>query len=179
MGMRNLKERNLRIVGMAETGMTQTVIAKRFRVSHSLIGIILKKHEVEQVTKAKRREIRKRMLEADDLERLWPTEQLLCAIGPMLMTWNALDRYFKKIGRTEISLREMMDMIVPEEDPRFGPDLIRAVDFVGKYGFWSVVHQLNSMDLGAKCNTEWRRRLDLLCKRWKITGEFPYHGEPE
>ena len=44
---------------------------------------------------------------------------------------------------------------------------------VGRKGFWSLVNRLTNLDLGGQFNEEWKRRLVILRREWKITGEFP------
>ena len=45
---------------------------------------------------------------------------------------------------------------------------------VGKQGFWSLVNRLTHLDLGGQFNEEWKRRLVILRREWRIVGEFPY-----
>ena len=38
------------------------------------------------------------------------------------------------------------------------PPLLRVCG-IGKKGFWSVVNGLTDMDMGNRCNEEWRKKL--------------------
>jgi hypothetical protein len=45
---------------------------------------------------------------------------------------------------------------------------------VGKIGFWSVVNGLTTMDLGSRCNEEWRKTLAKVKHEHRVTEATPY-----
>ena len=44
---------------------------------------------------------------------------------------------------------------------------------IGKKGFWCLVNGLTNMDLGNRCNEDWRKTLVMVKQNWKITGATP------
>jgi hypothetical protein len=109
----------------------------------------------------RRAKLREEIRAADDLERMWPVKDLLDAIGPIVVTRKRLLDHFAEVGKQQITLREFMDMCL--DAPVEGLDLMMSpllrVRGVGKIGFWSVVNGLTGMDLGDRCNEEWRKIL--------------------
>ena len=96
-----------------------------------------------------------------DLDRMWPVNDLVDAIGLIVVTRKRLLDHFAEVGKQQITLREFMDRCL--DAPVEGLDLMMSpllrVRGVGKIGFWSVVNGLTGMDLGDRCNEEWRKIL--------------------
>jgi hypothetical protein len=78
-----------------------------------------------------------------------------------VVTRKRLLDHFAEVGKQQITLREFMDRCL--DAPVEGLDLMMSpllrVRGVGKLGFWSVVNGLTGMDLGDRCNEEWRKIL--------------------
>lgn len=106
---------------------------------------------------------------------MWRVKDLADAIGLTGATKNRLLDHFVEEGKSQISLRELMDMCLqrPVEDRDFSMAPLLRVCGIGKYGFGCVVHGLTSMDLGSRCNEEWRERLVTVKKEAGITGATP------
>ena len=89
------------------------------------------------------------------------------------ITQNALIHNFEWDEIPEVSLRELMDLAIPERDhPKPGYLITPLLDCrcVGVEGFWSVVSGLTESNLGEKCNQEWRKRLARLRQALRIVG---------
>lgn len=116
------------------------------------------------------------MRSADDLDRLWPVNDLIDAIGLVAGAKNRLLDHFKEEGRVRISLRLLMDMCLEGAADKWGftsPPLLKVYG-IGKIGFWSVANGLTNLDLGNQCNDEWRTKLVKVKQWWRITGATPY-----
>jgi hypothetical protein len=90
----------------------------------------------------------------DDLEKLWPVEALIDAVGLIVVTKKRLLDHFVATGKEQISLRELMDMCLNapiEGRDWMSPPLLR-IRGVGKIGFWSEVNGLTGVDSGNRCN---------------------------
>jgi hypothetical protein len=110
------------------------------------------------------------------LDATWPAAEFVDAIRPLPVIVTRLKKYFEGLKASRISLRLLMDMAIPESlarAPEAGPPLLK-VEGVGKKGYWSVVNRLTNLDLGDRFEQEWRERLAVLVRAWRICGPFPY-----
>ena len=125
----------------------------------------------------RRAKLREAIRTADDPEKMWPVNDLIDVIGLIVVTKKRLLDHFVETGKERISLRELMDMCLdsPVEGRDYMmPPLLRVCG-IGKKGFWSVANGLTNMDLGSRCNEEWRgNRLPKVKRNWGITGATPY-----
>ena len=102
----------------------------------------------------RRAKLREEIRAADDLEKVWPVEDLIDAVGLIVVTKKRLMDHSVAVGKIQISLQELMDMCLdaPVEGSDFMWPPLYRVRGVGKIGFWSVVNGLTGMDLGSRCN---------------------------
>jgi hypothetical protein len=178
--MTKLQKRNKQILKRVEDGAAYAEVADEFRLSVSRIRILVKDQAAKEGADVTRTAMRNLFVKYDNLDFKWPIADLIETIGPMKWAKSALQKHFiRGIEKpAPMSLRDLMEMIVPENESPFSPPLMHVPN-IGKYGFFSIVHQLNAMDMGTKCNAEWKQRLAVLRERWKIKGKLPYHGEPD
>jgi transposase len=173
--MRKVQERNLQIVEMSRAGAPHAAIARQFNLSRSSVDVIVHKFEEQRQLAERSTRLRDEIRQADDLDREWPTGDILTALGLSTMTATALAKPFEQEA-TKTTTRCLMDLAVPVGDPSSSGDpfvgLIR-VRFVGKRGFWSVIHGIAHL-VGHRCDQEWQRRMILLRHRWQINGPLPY-----
>ncbi|MCX6922564.1 MAG: hypothetical protein NT154_05015 [Verrucomicrobia bacterium] len=103
-------------------------------------------------------------------------KDLLDAIGLSVATRKSLIYHFRAVDKREISLRELMDMCLdaPVEGLDFMMSPLLRVRGVGKKGFWSVANGLTGMDMGSRCNEEWRKKLLIVKQEHRVTGATPY-----
>lgn len=109
---------------------------------------------------------------ADDLDRSWPVEDLLNALGLIAMTRTALQNHWEEREMVTISLRRLMEMAHPITDANSDPDEfvlspLFGIRSIGKKGFWSVVKGINELQLEGRCYQEWRQRLVLILRSWR------------
>ena len=164
---------------MRYQGVSQTEVAKRFKLSPSRIYLIEKRDAADRATAVRRAKLREAIRSADALEKLWPVKDLLDAVGLGVVTKKSVIYHFRAVGKQEISLRELMDMCLdaPVEGLDFMMSPLHRIRGVGKIGFWSVVNGLTGMNLGNRCNQEWQWRLMKVKQELGITGATPY-GRP-
>ncbi len=154
-------QRNQQIVKLRQEGLSQTEIAKRFKLSPSRIYLIEKQDAASRPMEARRAKVLKQLQEADDLGKLWPVGDLLDALGLIAVTRKRLMDHFADKRQDQISMRELMDMCLDAsvEGLDFMLSPLLRVYGVSKKGYWNVVNGLTDMDLGNRCNEEWQKRL--------------------
>jgi len=161
---------------MRREGFSQTEVARQFKLSPSRIHLIEKRDAADRSMGERRARLRGEIRAADDPEKLWPVNDLLDAVGLVVVTKKRLVDHFMEVRKQEIGLREFMDMclVAPVEGLNFMMSPLLRVRGVGKIGFWSVVNGLTGMELGSRCNEEWQKRLVQVKRQWGIAGATPY-----
>jgi hypothetical protein len=156
-----IPKRNRQILQMRKEGVRRVDAARKFQLSPSRIHMIEKRDAADRAMAERRAKVREEIRAADDMEKLWPVEDLVDALDLIIVTRIRLLQHFVKIGKAQINLRELMEMCLdaPVQGSDFMWPPLYRIRGVGKKGFWSVVNGLTSMDLGSRCNQEWRRTL--------------------
>ena len=141
--------------------MSQTDVARRFNLSPSRVYLIEKQDAATRAMEGRRATMVKQLQESNDMDKLWPVEDLLDALGLIVVTRKRLVDHFAEKNQDQISLREFMDLCldVPVEGMNFTMTPLLRVYGLGKKGFWSVVKGLTDLDMGTRCNQEWQARL--------------------
>ena len=156
-----ISERNRQILEMRNQGVSQTEVARRFKLSPSRIHLIERRDAADRMMGERRAKLREEIRAADDPERLWPVADLIDAVGMIVVTKKRLLDHFAEVGKQQINLLELMVMCL--DAPVAGLDFMMSpllrVYGVGKKGFWSVVKGLTDLDMGSRCNEEWQKRL--------------------
>jgi len=171
-----VQKRNQSILELDGRGVGHEEIARRFNLSRSNIEGIVRRSEEERRLAQAANALLGRIRQAADLDATWPAADLIDAVRPLPVTITRLKKHFEGLNTAKISLRLLMDMAIPDtmaQAPDVGPPLLK-VEGVGKKGYWSVVNQLTSLDLGDRFKHEWRARLAILVQAWRILGPFPY-----
>ena len=110
---------------------------------------------------------------ANDPDRKWPKAELLSAIGIPVKTKNFLcNLYWEDEG--SVSLNQIFELAVSErEDPRPGYiiDSLIFLRGVGPKTFLEIIKNLNSTNMGRKCNAAWKRRYQKLSAAERIASE--------
>jgi hypothetical protein len=162
---------------MREAGDSIDKIASALDLSWEVLERITCKFETEAVLLARSSRFMEIIRTADDPDKKWKVSFLVYALRPKVMTQNALIHHFKWAKTPEISLRDLMDVTISEQDhPKPGYLITPLLDFrvVGLKGFWSMVRQLTESDLGDRCNEEWRKRLGRLKQASRIVAGGRY-----
>lgn len=156
--------------------MSQIEVARRFNLSPSRIGLIEKQDAADRSLAERRTRLRNEIRAANDPDKLWPVEDLIDAVGLIVVTRKRLMDHFVATGKQQITLRELMDMCLdaPMEGLDFMTSPLLRVYGVGKKGFWSVANGLSGIDMGNRCNQEWHWRLVKVKEKHRVTGATPY-----
>lgn len=85
-------------------------MARKFKLSPSRIWLIERQDAAKRSLTERRTRLREEIRAADDLERMWPLEDLIDAVGLIVVTKKRLMDHFVATGKRQISLRELMDM---------------------------------------------------------------------
>ncbi len=78
---------------------------------------------------------------------------------------------------TELSLQELMELVIsdkPHPKPGFLLTPLADLRNVRLKTFWEAVRRLTELDLGDRCNQEWRRRLERLRQASRLHGGERY-----
>lgn len=137
---------------------------------------------VQKLLAERRVRLRAEIRDSDDLDKQRAVVDLIDALRLIVIARMRLLAHFEGIHKTQISLREFMNLAVAEtkdaETEHVTTPLLQ-VRGIGKYGYYSVIGELTGMDLGQRCNEEWRNRLAKLRRLWPIPSWPPNSGEPE
>jgi hypothetical protein len=169
--MKETRTRNRRTVEMLEQGVCPQDVARKFRLSPERIRLIEREAATEKSLAQRRGRLQTEIRSADDLDKPWAVVDLIDALWLIVIAQVRLLAYFEEINRTQMSLRELMDLAILEtldgDSERVKTPLL-GIRGIGKYGYYSVIAELTEMDLGPHGNEEWRRRLIKLRQHWKI-----------
>ena len=179
--MTDIRKRNLEILRMSRDGARNRDIARRFKIHPSNIGGILRRFAEKERLELKIKRLREEMRRADDLDRTWPTADLVGGLQLMKTPRKALIGHFESRGDYVISLRSLMEVAIRERnepDAIFKDTALYAIRNIGIKGFWTTIHGISQLVEGERCRREWEHRLDYLRRVREIRGEFPYASEP-
>lgn len=163
-----IQERNQRILRMRQEGIPTRELARRFKLSTTSIIQIERTEELDKAMAERRAKLLEEIRSADDPEKLWPVIDLADAMSLIVVTKKRFLDHFNQTGQSEISLRALMGMFVqvPEDQGNFSFRPLLKIYGIGKKGFRSMVNGLTSMDLGPRCNDQWRKTLVEILHNW-------------
>ncbi|MBN1857745.1 hypothetical protein JW848_00905 [Candidatus Bipolaricaulota bacterium] len=170
------KKRNEQIVQMSQAGETHAEIARQFKLSRSSIDIIVRRSEEERQLAERSDRILEEVHRADDLDKKWPSVDLIDALRLTATTRNALLKHLRSVGTEEISLRGLMDQVISGLDDKRPSYLVTPLldlRCIGKIGFFSVVDQLSNLSLGKNCDKEWKKKILILRRCSRLVGTRP------
>ncbi len=174
--MTTIHARNRQILAMRSEGASRQEVARGFGLSPGRIYLLERRDTADKSMAERRAKLQEGIRAADDPEKMWPLNDMVDAIGLIVVTKKRLLDHFARTGKSQIALRELMEMcsdFSEENGDSKSPSLLRVCG-VGKKGFWSVVNGLTSLDQGSRCNEEWRNKLVEVKRNWGITGPTPY-----
>ena len=174
--MISIRERNQQILQMRQDGFSQREVARKFKLSPSRIWLIERRDAADKAMAERRAKLREQIGAEDDPERMWPVNDLADGLGLTVVTKKRLLDHLEQTGKRKICLRELMAMCSdsPAEGGEYASPPLLKVCGIGVKGFWSVVNGLTNLDMGSRCNEEWRRRLVMVKRNCGITGATPY-----
>ena len=97
-------------VSMHEAILTLGNSWDQWEIARRIVG----KFETEGVLLARRNRFMAEIRNADDLDKKWRVSYLMQALSPRPITQTAITRYFEWSDCKEISLRQLMDLTIPE-----------------------------------------------------------------
>lgn len=167
-----IQERNRQILQMRREGIRRGEVARAFQLSPTRIYLLERRAATDQAMAERRAKLRAEIRTADDPDRMWPVTDLADAIEPLLVAKKRLLEHFQKAEKSQIGLREFTDLCLdaPDGTGNFMMPPLLKVCGIGKKGFWSIVDGLTGMDMGSRCNHEWRHKLAIIKQSWKLTG---------
>jgi hypothetical protein len=169
--VKTTRQRNRQIVEMRAQGVPRQEIARQFRITPDRVTMIEQEAATERAEAERRTRLQAKLRLADDLDKVWPVVNLLDALHLLTVARARLLSHFEQQHRTEMSLREFMDLVICEPGDgaeAFARTPLLRIRGIGKYGFHSVAAELAEADLGPRCNAEWQRRLAVLRREWRI-----------
>ena len=170
------RQRNRQIVEMRAQGVPRQEIARQFRITPGRVAMIEQGAATERAQAERRAQLQAEIRLADDLDKVWPVINLVDSLHLLTVARTRLLAHLEQQQKTEMSLREFMDLVICEQgdagDVFAGTPLLR-VRGIGKYGFYSLAAELAEADLGPRCNAEWQRRLAALRREWRIASWPP------
>jgi hypothetical protein len=169
--MKANQRRDQQIHQLRERGVPRLAISLKFGLTPGRIALIEREAEAEKSLAERRAKLRAEIRNADDLDKPWPVMDLIDALWLITIARMRLLAHFEKIQKTQMSLRELMDLAISEtndaEPGQLNTPLLR-IRGIGKYGFYSVIAELTETDLGPCCDQEWRNRLIKLKRHCRI-----------
>lgn len=171
------RARDATIRQMHENGASNAEIALAVGIPRNALYPVLKKFEAERVAKEKGARLLQEIRWEDDLDRKWQMEQLMDALLLTTRARTAIENSCRRENASRLSLREIMDFVISDK-PHPKPGFLHAplVDFrnVRLKTFWETAKRLTELDLGDRCNQEWRRRLERLRQASRLHGGQRY-----
>ena len=151
----------LRLLG---EGLSARAVAERFRLRVSRVQQIRAKATAAAESRRRIEAAQSEMRAANDIERRWPVETVVTALDLGTRMSNCLERCLCEGGRTEASLRAVMDLLLPAaESPPNGmanhpgkPQCTRQG--MGRKTYFLLMDALCLMDAGEAFRLEWTAR---------------------
>ena len=170
--MNATRKRNQQIVQMREQGILRRDVAQKYGLTPERIRMIEREAAAEKSLAERRARLREEIRKADDLDKPWAVADLLDALWLVpVARIRLLEHFAEKIRQTQISLRELMDLVISDANDSeltFASTPMLGIRGIGRFGYHSVIAELTEMDLGPGCNEEWRGRLIKLKRHWNI-----------
>ena len=168
------EERDVRIRQMHNAGIPTEKIGRSFGISAKGVHAVLKRLQAEEKAVQRSAELLKEFCFTDDLDRKWKVEVLMDALQLPTRARTAIGYRFEWKNITELSLRELMDIVIPDTPHPTKPGYLmtQMLDLrnVRGHTFWLTVKRLTDADLGMRCNLEWKRRLGRLMDVSRVVG---------
>jgi len=162
---------------MHEAGVSNQEIALAVGISSGALRLVFKKFQAEAEANEQTIKLLQEFRSIDDLDRKWKVGRLLDGLLLTTRTRTAIENVCEWRNVTELTLREFMELLISDK-PHAKPGFLLTplVDFrnVRLKSFWAAVKRLAELDLGDRCNQEWRRRLERLRQASRLHGGQRY-----
>lgn len=159
--------RNAEIVKLRSEGQTHAEIALHCGISSTRVGQILRRANRRELFVTRGGELRKAIREANDLTVKIPLDDLFCALSLSLSLATRVKDYYLKQGIQEVSLREFMDFLIPDNSSNQFKHLFDAmpayrVHRIFKKTYSDIIKGTNHAELGDLFVKEWNGRKKML-----------------
>lgn len=162
---------------MHEAGASNREIVLAVGISREALRLVFNKLEAERLARKRSAQLLQEIRLVDDLDRRWKVGELMDALLLPTRARTSLGYRWEWKNVTESSLREFMELVISDQPhPKPGFLLTPLVDFrnVRLKTFWETARRLTELDLGDRCNQEWRRRLRRLRQASRLHGGERY-----
>jgi hypothetical protein len=170
--------RDAEIAKAYRAGILRSELAKRYGVSRAAIDQAIEKAEAEAKRARNIAAFVHDFAITSRMNQQWPCERLFAGLGFDARSRRAMTEYcFECRGKREISMRELMNALIPRlTGQEKAGDLYAVLPAyrirgVGKYCYSRMIGQLNRIDLGLVFKLEWEARktwLRALLAQWKM-----------
>jgi hypothetical protein len=169
-----IRERNVQIVEMRRAGYTYRAVAEHFDRSPSLAQQVVRRFKRQEELSEQSRGLLEQLRKSDDVRKKWDAIALVSGLLLPSRVTKVLIRHFAAHAVREISLLDLMDMMINDSNPDelFGVAVGFRIKHIGENSFCAIVARLMDLDLGSNANREWARRTDVLrgTGRWTASG---------
>ena len=159
---KSVERRNALIVELRREGLTYKEIAQRVDLTRERVRQLLKQAERAARQNQELEAIAVETRSSNDLTRKWPCFYLINAMGFPRRAIIILTKYFSDAGVQELSLVDLLDLLLPHE---YAPHDLYLVDipalqikFMGSTTFVSVINRVGKLDLGDAFTNEVKTR---------------------
>ena len=162
--MKQNKERDRQIVELLNGGVPIQEVGLRFDLSDAAVKRVQREAREAQERMVRAEKARHGIRGANDIDRQWPIEMVVDAMGITdVLADKALDRLLRNTGRSEISLRNMMDLLMIAPRPGmssnwdFMPSLFRQRG-LGSKTYVRLLAAPAKVNFGTAFRREWNYR---------------------
>jgi len=147
--------RNAEILKLIENGMTYLEIAAVLGIS---VCMIVKRELGKELSPSEAKAFLVNIKQSDNLDLEIPPKKLLDAIGIGGMVANSINDYFRNKGYTSITLRQLMDLLIPNTALTKNTIPALKLNRVGLKTYIALLMRFSSADFGDAFKTEWSKR---------------------
>ena len=168
--------RDAEIAKAYRAGIQRSELARRYGVSKAAIAQAIGKAEAEAKRARDVAAFSREFAATSRMNQHWPCEQLFAGLGFDARSRRAMtEYYFKCRSKREISMRDLMDTLIPrltgleKEGDLYAVMPAYRIRNIGKYSYTRMIAQLNRPNLGPVFRLEWEERqenLRALFARW-------------
>jgi len=161
------QKRNMEIVELLNRGGPVREISHQFHVSDGLIWQIKKEARRAAERAEQGRALREQICTANNIDRQWPIDAVVAALQiDDVRAHKGFERILRETGRNQVSLREMMDLLLLEPQGWMDSPIMFLPSLAeGRNIGWTTCLRLlaapGRIDLGSAVNSEWKKR----CKK--------------
>jgi hypothetical protein len=166
-----MSNRDAEILRMRQEGASYREIAQAFNLSLERIRQIVKQDSIASKREQMYHFIAEETRLSNDLDKKWPCSDFLYAFGFSKRAISVLMKHFESSGMQVISLKELLDFLLPNDysgnDYTWMNVPAFRVKYLGITIYRSVVNKICELDLGITFQEEVSKRKEKLIKHLK------------